>query len=171
MCVCVRADGRIILTQAPRGPVTHGYEGPIDRYENPVDRLSTHHRGSGSSWPRPPSHSLNHTPLNHHTEVRTKSRFVCRVCDKTFTQKGGLLNHSRIHTGERPFQCKMCARSFTQKCNLTRHLKAVHSGEKPFQCWKCGRRFNRKWGLVVHGRVHDDPHEAPMYPLIDMDSY
>jgi hypothetical protein len=31
-------------------------------------------------------------------------RFHCVLCGKGFTQKGGLSNHARIHTGEEPFQ-------------------------------------------------------------------
>ena len=37
------------------------------------------------------------------TPIKPK-KFSCNQCNKGFTQKGGLLNHIRIHTGDRPYK-------------------------------------------------------------------
>lgn len=116
--------------------------------------LQQHQRGyRESDIPQASSIQVSiQTQLNNNQNQR---RFTCELCGKHFTQKGGLLNHSRIHTGARPFKCQECGRGFTQKCNLTRHNR-IHTGEKPFECHLCYRRFNRKWGLVVHLRAHQN---------------
>ena len=113
----------------------------------PVDQ----HNNYQSSGPSAPS-AVTYDATPTHNSLKPK-RYFCELCTKGFTQKGGLINHSRIHRNERPYSCGWagCTRAFVQKCNLTRHER-VHSGEKPYQCPVdgCGKRFNRKHGLAQH---------------------
>lgn len=44
-------------------------------------------------------------------------------CGKKFTKTWNILDHFKVHTGEKPFKCAACKRSFSQKGNLTKHLK------------------------------------------------
>ncbi|XP_058626775.1 gastrula zinc finger protein XlCGF49.1-like [Onychostoma macrolepis] len=80
---------------------------------------------------------------------RKRKTFTCPRCVKTFTRKGNLLIHIRIHAGESPFSCFQCGKGFTQKGSLKRHLR-IHSGEKPFTCLQCGKSFTETGSLKRH---------------------
>nr|XP_023399995.1 DNA-binding protein Ikaros isoform X12 [Loxodonta africana] len=68
------------------------------------------------------------------------------------TTSGGQQN-SKNERGERPFHCNQCGASFTQKGNLLRHIK-LHSGEKPFKCHLCNYACRRRDALTGHLRTH-----------------
>ncbi|XP_028967576.1 gastrula zinc finger protein XlCGF67.1 [Galendromus occidentalis] len=90
----------------------------------------------------------------HINTVHLKQRpYPCCICHQTFTQRGTLNRHLRIHTGER-FECVDCGRSYTQKSHMVDHVR-THTGSRPYKCYVCGRGFTQKSPLNVHlRRVH-----------------
>ncbi|RXM31883.1 Zinc finger protein Xfin [Acipenser ruthenus] len=50
--------------------------------------------------------------LKMHWHKHRSFNLTCRFCSKAFSQRGSLIRHVRIHTGEKPFPCRQCGEFF-----------------------------------------------------------
>lgn len=105
---------------------------------------------------------VKHISLEHVGGTDGNPSHVCQWHDchrggKPFKAKYKLINHIRVHTGEKPFPCPFanCGKTFARSENLKIH-KRTHTGEKPFVCEYpgCNRRFANSSDRKKHSHVH-----------------
>ncbi|XP_042310163.1 zinc finger protein 629-like [Sceloporus undulatus] len=92
--------------------------------------------------------------LINHSYLHTGEKVHdCPECGKVFTSRQALLRHQEIHTEIKPYECSQCGKCFSQRKYLKNH-ELMHTGEKPYKCPECGKSFTEARNLKRHHRIH-----------------
>lgn len=64
-----------------------------------------------------------------------------------------MLDHARMHKGIKPYKCPYCEKTFTQKGNMRKHAK-LHltphvDARRKYKCKYCQGGFTEKYNLMV----------------------
>ncbi|XP_076667251.1 uncharacterized protein LOC143368428 [Andrena cerasifolii] len=84
-----------------------------------------------------------------------KTIWQCKCCSRMFPTRAALLNHERVHKGERTgVECNVCGKQLASKNSLMYHKRSIHSTERSHMCQYCGESFVSKEARLIHERIH-----------------
>lgn len=86
----------------------------------------------------------------------------CAVCGELVKRKNRKRHILRKHTGntDMPFVCKVCNKGFSERNNYNEHLN-VHTGAKPHICKYCGRGYASTGNKRMHERTTHEGYKRP----------
>lgn len=78
-------------------------------------------------------------------------KYKCSYCSYSNKGMARLIEHIRIHTGEKPHRCQLCPFASAYERHLEAHMRS-HTGEKPYKCDLCAFRCSDRSNLSHHRR-------------------
>uniref|UniRef100_A0A915DVN8 C2H2-type domain-containing protein n=1 Tax=Ditylenchus dipsaci TaxID=166011 RepID=A0A915DVN8_9BILA len=104
------------------------------------------------------------------------SYYKCKMCSVVVKHPSKIVEHMRVHTGDRPFPCPHCSLTFTQAGALMAHLR-IHNGQRCVHQKSChmapgsGRNVeeaisNRKISIRRQRKLEDDRKLEPQYTIV-----
>ncbi|KAM8717279.1 hypothetical protein ACLKA7_004047 [Drosophila subpalustris] len=106
---------------------------------------------------------MSHASLS---EISSEQINKCPHCGQYFIDSDELVEHIRIHTGERTYSCTECSKEFGYAWQLETHIRK-HTGEQPFKCPHCSQTCKNSKDLIKHiesSHSRQRLHKCPQCP-------
>ncbi|CAL8304284.1 unnamed protein product [Lota lota] len=84
-------------------------------------------------------------------ERTSDGKYKCSYCNYVNKGMARLIEHIRIHTGEKPHRCQLCPFASAYERHLEAHMRS-HTGEKPYKCDLCAFCCSDRSNLSHHRR-------------------
>ncbi|KAJ3607582.1 hypothetical protein NHX12_024633 [Muraenolepis orangiensis] len=84
-------------------------------------------------------------------ERTADGKYKCSYCNYANKGMARLIEHIRIHTGEKPHRCQLCPFASAYERHLEAHMRS-HTGEKPYKCDLCAFCCSDRSNLSHHRR-------------------
>ncbi|XP_067858408.1 zinc finger protein Pegasus-like isoform X1 [Heptranchias perlo] len=84
-------------------------------------------------------------------ERTADGKLKCQYCNYASKGIARLMEHTRMHTGEKPHRCHLCPFASAYERHLEAHMRS-HRGEKPYKCELCSFRCSDQSNLSHHRR-------------------
>lgn len=109
---------------------------------------------------------------NVHKKVPKVLHCPVQGCKVTVNRNSTLLNHLKIHSGQRDHKCMYCEKTFFQKYHVTRHVISMHI-KSTFGCKLCGfqmkvyKKFQKCY--IDHIRDHHKELSQEQVQLLELE--
>ncbi|KAL1773014.1 zinc finger protein Pegasus isoform X1 [Sigmodon hispidus] len=101
-----------------------------------------------------PGDALDGNPvlmLDDFERTLERKKLQCPYCSYASERTERLMEHIRMHTGEKPHRCHLCPFASAYERYLEAHMRS-HTGEKPYKCELCAYRCSYRSNLSHHRR-------------------
>ena len=111
---------------------------PCDQRRDQAVQLSGNKKVTKTKGPRTGLPSRKKPKIEHDNPYFAQNDagyFICPYdsCSTTMKHRHALVEHIRIHTGEKPFKCAICSKRFRCAGTIRKHLKTVHKSDMASQ--------------------------------------
>ncbi|CAB1346078.1 unnamed protein product [Coregonus sp. 'balchen'] len=108
-----------------------------------------------SSCAQPPPSDVSPSSETLSKALSTARRIAhkCSQCGRCFIYPSQLVQHQRIHTGDRPYKCTQCGNTFSNSTGLSKHHQK-HCLDASFDCPKCRESFRSLRKRFRHLSTH-----------------
>eukprot|EP01083_Nonionella_stella_P105419 303213_1 len=104
---------------------------------------------------------LYHFEASTNTLRVYKQVYTCIICHLQHRSNRLLVEHIRLHLGEKPFKCNMCNERFSHTCFLDQHRKSKHTDIMHI-CAICSKICGSISSLAKHVKTHSEKTPDPI---------